>query len=108
MGKKPKESRYAALLRGLGFKPYAELLSSEDFAETESVRIRLEQAAERGLNRAQRRKLRALGADPVFFKSESYTYAKDETGADWAIEKPVDLAPYGFTDGSAGTFKIYH
>ena len=72
------------------------------------MRIRLEQMAERGLNRAQRRKLRALGTDPVFFKSESYTYAKDETGTDWAIEKPVDLTRYGFTDGSAGTLKTYH
>lgn len=104
----PKESKYAAKLRELGFKPYRELLDSADFAETEAFRQWGMSIVSQGLNRAQRRKLRALKADPTFFIMDGYTYVTDETGIDWGVQKEIDLVPHGFTNGDSNPNRKLH
>jgi len=105
----PKESKYAAKLRGLGFKLYSELMSSDDMRDIDQTFQKAVGFLPHQLSRAERRRLEALKILPGFFVindgSTIFTYAMDERGIDWHADGAVDLAPFGFHSGSMERLK---
>ena len=99
---KTKQSRYAAKLRELGFKPYSEILSEASMRETDDEFEKAIGFLPSKLSRATRRRLEALNILPGFCivgeGNVAYTYAMDELGVDWQADGVVDLAPFGFND----------
>ena len=100
MPKGHKESRFAAKLRELGFRPYNEILSPADMEETDREFEKAVGYLPSKLSRTIRRQLEAQKVLPGFCMVRdprgAYTYAMDELGNDWQAEGIVDLAPFGF------------
>lgn len=107
---KTKESRHAARLRQLGFKPYSELLSAQDMQDVDNAAVQAFGVNPSKLSRRERRKLEAQKILPGFCvvndEGYIYTYAMDEMGIDWHAEGTVDLAPWGFYNNIEGYFDI--
>ncbi len=102
MAEQPKESRLASRLRELGFRPVEEI----DHPDVMTAEEREENAREEAefikrLPRKKRRAIESMRAGPRFLYSDGWTFAHDETGKEWALQKKINLTPFGFSDEMA-------
>lgn len=101
-----KVSKHAALLRSLGFKPYAELMSKEDMDEVDQAVVAVgEGPLVKDLPEEQLRYLVAIGELPSFHEiadSEDgdCTFVMDEFGIDWSGPPGINLSAHGFKDNN--------
>ena len=106
---KQKESKYAAKLLELGFKPSGEVMTKAQLIESEreSKKAHTDLSEQMGFSRQQRRRFERMKLEPHFIYMEGWTCATDETGLDWIATKRVDLAPLGFKNTVKEIFGFY-
>jgi hypothetical protein len=99
----PKESKYAAKLRELGFILQDEMLSPEEVHQADAL-FKKETGRSTKMPRAKRREYLAKKLIPGFLcfrdmDNQERTYALDELGNTWIAKGSINLTFLDFHDG---------